>query len=59
MVAVYPDLDLSGVVIDDTIPPTLGGVNAASDETNDSVYTVEEEVKDPDTEVVVQSVPEG
>lgn len=59
MVAVYPDLDLSWVVIDDTFPPTPRGVDAASDETNDFIYTVEEEVKDPDIEVIVQSVPKS
>lgn len=56
---VYLDLDLSQVVIDDTVPPTLGGVDAANDETDDSIHTVVEEVNDPDAEVVVQFFLEG
>ena len=47
MAAFFPDLDLSLVVIDDTIPPTPGGIDVVSDEIDDSVHTVEEEVKDP------------
>lgn len=59
MAAFFPDLDLSLVVIDDTIPPTPGGIDAVSDEIDDSVHTVEEEVKDPSAEVFIQSTPEG
>nr|POE78252.1 hypothetical protein CFP56_62647 [Quercus suber] len=56
---VYPDLDLSQVVIEDTISLTLGGVDAISEETDDSAHTVEEEVKDTEAEVIVQPAPEG
>lgn len=52
--AVYPDLDLSQIAIDDTVPPTLGGDDTVSDETDDSVHTVKQEVKDIDAEVIVQ-----
>ena len=38
---------------------TFGGIDAVSDETNDSAHTIEEEVKDPDAKVVVQTVPEA
>ena len=57
--AVYLDLDLSQVVIEDTVSPTLGGVDAISKETDDSAHTVEEEVKDTNAEVIVQPAPEG
>lgn len=56
---VHPDLDLSQVVIDDTVPPTPGGADTTSDETNDSVHIVKDEVKDPTAKVVVKSAPKG
>lgn len=59
VVVVYPDLGLSQVAIDDIVPPTPRGVDAISDETNDSAHTVEEEVKDPDAKVFVQPDPIG
>lgn len=59
MVVVYPDLDLSKVVIDDTIPPTLVGADVANDEIDDSIHIIEDEVKDLNAEVVVQSASEG
>lgn len=39
--AVYPDLDLSQIVIDDIVLQTLGGDDAISNETDDSAHTVE------------------
>ncbi|KAM3747369.1 hypothetical protein ACB098_05G029900 [Castanea mollissima] len=50
--AVHPNLDLSKIVIDDTVPPTLGGDDTVSDETDESAYTVEQEVRDTDAELV-------
>lgn len=41
--SVYPDLDLSQVVIDDTVPPTPGDVGAAINEVDDFVHTVKED----------------
>ena len=38
--AIYPDLGLSQIVIDDTILPTLGGNNAVSDEIDKFSHTV-------------------
>ena len=57
--AFYLNQDLSQVSIDDTVPSTLGGTDAISDEIDDSIHTVEGEVKDPDAEVVVQPALEG
>lgn len=37
---IYPNLDLSQIVIDDTVPPTPRGDNAASNKTVNSVHTV-------------------
>ena len=45
--AFHLDLDLSQVVIDDTISSTHEGTNTISNETHDSVHTVKEELKDP------------
>ena len=56
---VYLNLDLSQIAIDNTILPTSGGNDAVNDETDDSVHIVEEEVKDPDDEVIIQPAPEG
>ena len=50
---------MSQIAIDDTILPTLRGNGVVNVETDDSVYTVEQEVKDPDVEVVVQLALEG
>nr|POE50802.1 hypothetical protein CFP56_16315 [Quercus suber] len=47
------------IAIDDTVLPTPGGNDIVSDETDDFVHIVEEEVKDPDAKVVVQPAPEG
>ena len=42
MAAIYPNLDLSHVVIDDIVPLSPGGTDAVNDETDDSVHIVEE-----------------
>nr|POE53734.1 hypothetical protein CFP56_23274 [Quercus suber] len=47
------------IAIDNIIPPTPGGNDTVSDKTDVSVHTVEEEVKDPDAEVIVQLALEG
>ena len=46
-------LNLSQVVINNTILLTPNGTDAISDETDDSVHTIKEVVKDPDVEVIV------
>jgi len=56
---VYPDLDLSQVVINDTILLALGGADTVMDEANGFVHTIKEEVKEPNAEVVDQHAPEG
>lgn len=43
---VYLDLDLPKITIDDTVPQTSRGDDATSNETDDFVHTVEQEVKD-------------
>lgn len=45
---VYPDLDLSQIIIDDTVSPTPGGEDAISNDTDDSVHIIEQKVKDTD-----------
>ena len=55
--AAYPDLNLSQIIIDDTIPSTPGGDDIVSEETGDSVHTIEQGAKDADTETVVQFAP--
>ena len=55
---VYPDLDLSQIIIDDTIPPTPEGNNTVNDETDDSVHTVSQEAKDTNVEASIQPTPE-
>lgn len=59
VVAVYSNLDLSQVSIDDIVLLTLGGNDVVRDETNDSAHTIEEEVMDPNAEVVIQLALEG
>nr|POE99120.1 hypothetical protein CFP56_58023 [Quercus suber] len=58
VVAIYSDLDLSQIAIDDIVPPTPKGNNAVSNKTKDSVHIIEE-IKYPDAEVIVQLAPEG
>ena len=58
--AIYPNLDLSQVVINDTISLKPGGADTIIDQANASIHMVEEEVKElAETEVVVQNVPKG
>lgn len=45
---VYPDLDLSQIIIDDIVSPTPSGEDAISNDTDDSVHIIEQEVKDTD-----------
>lgn len=59
MIAIYPNLDLSRVVIDDTVPLTPSDPDAASDEADESVHTIEDEVKEPEAEAVDQPAPKG
>lgn len=56
---VYSDLDLSLIAIGDIVPSTPRGIDAVSDETDDFVDTIEEEMKYPDAEVVIQPAPKG
>lgn len=56
--AIYPDLDFSQVAINNTVPPTPGGADNISEEAN-FTHTVEEKVKVPDAEVIVQPALEG
>ena len=56
--SVYPDLDLSQIIIDDTTLPTPREDDADSSKTNDSAHTVEWEVKDDDM-IITQPAPKG
>lgn len=56
--SVYLDLDLSQIIIYDTILPTPRGDDTVSDEPDDSAYTIEQEAK-YDGVVIAQLVPEG
>nr|POE62736.1 hypothetical protein CFP56_26493 [Quercus suber] len=55
----YAHLDLSQVVIDDTILPTPGGANAIMNEVDDVVHFVEEVEEPADVETIDQHVPDG
>ena len=50
--AAYPNLDLSQIMIDDTIPPTLEGEDTINDETTDSIHIVKQKAKNTDVGVV-------
>ena len=50
--AAYPNLDLSQIMIDDTIPPTLEGEDTINDETTDSIHIVKQKAKNIDVGVV-------
>ena len=52
MAAVYPNLDLSQVVIDDIVPPIHCGADVVINEADDSIHSIEEEVKELDAEAV-------
>ena len=54
-----PNLDLSQIVIDNTVPPTPRGDGIVNDETIDSICTVEQEVKDTDGVVIAQPTLDG
>lgn len=56
--SVYPDLDLSQIVLNDTILLTPGGDDASGSKTDDSAHTVEKKVKD-DGVIITQLAPEG
>lgn len=56
--AVYQDLDLSWIIINNTIPQTPEGDDTISDEIDDSVHTVNQEAKDT-AEASVQPAPKG
>lgn len=45
--------------MDNIIPSTLGGDDTISEETGDSIRTVEQGVKDADAETVVQVAPDS
>ena len=57
--AIYPNLDLSQIIIDDTVPATPEGDDTVSEETDDSIHTISQKVKDTDAKVAVQPAPEG
>ena len=48
----YPNLDLSQIVIDNTIPPMPKGDDTVSDETVDSIHMIEQDVKEADGMVI-------
>ena len=56
--SIYPYLDLSKIVIDEIVLQTLGGDDATSNKTDNSVHTIEQEVKD-DNVILIQSTPKG
>ena len=56
--ATHPHLELSQIVIDDTVPPTLRGEDTVSDETINSAYMVEQEME-IDGMVITQPAPGG
>lgn len=57
--AIYPNLDLFQIIIDDTIPATPEGDDTVSEENDDSIHTISQEVKDTDAEVAVQPASKG
>ena len=57
MGAAYPDLDLSQIIIDNIVLPTPGRVDTVSEETGDSIHTVEQGAKDADAKTVIQPTP--
>nr|POE53886.1 hypothetical protein CFP56_27572 [Quercus suber] len=60
VVSFYPNLDLSQVVIDDTVPLTPGSVDAAMNEADGDVHLVKEEAKEPaNVKDVSQNVLDG
>lgn len=59
MGATFPDLDLSQIIIDDTVPLTPGRDDAVNGEAGDSVHIIKLGAKDVNAETVVQSTPGG
>lgn len=57
--AAYPDLNLSQIAIDDTMPPTPGRDDIVNDVTIDSIHTVEQEAKDTNGVVIAKLALEG
>lgn len=55
----YPNLNLSQITIDDTVPPTPGGDDTISDETIGSAYTIKQEVKVANGVVLAQPASKG
>jgi len=56
----YPHLDLSYMVIDDTVSPTPRGANVVMNEADSTIHIVEEEVKEPtNADTINQHVLEG
>lgn len=59
MAAVYPDLDLSQVVIDDTVLLAIGGADTVMDKADGSIHMIEKEVKEPNVEAVDHHASKG
>lgn len=59
VVAAYPNLDLSHITINNTVPPTLEGDDIVNNESIDSVHTVEQKVQDTNGVVITQPSPKG
>ena len=56
--ATHPNLDLSQIAIDTTIPPTPEGKDTVNDESVNSTHTVKQEVE-TDGMVIAQLAPGG
>lgn len=54
----YPDLDLSQIVIEHTVPLTLEKDDSINDESDDSIHKIEQEVKDGGV-IIAHPIPEG
>ena len=57
--AAYPDLDLSQIMMDNIIPLMLREEDTISEETVDSVHTIEQEAKNTNAKVFDQPISEG
>lgn len=49
----FPDLDLSQIIVDDTIPLKSRRDSTVSEEAGDSIHTNEQGAKDADVETVI------
>ena len=56
--SVYPDLDLSKIFMDDTVPTTPIGDDTVNEEFDDSAHTKKQVPKD-DGVVIAQPIPDG